>query len=773
MQPAAKIKVGNLPHELTSFVGRRREIAEARGLLATSRLVTLTGIGGVGKTRLALRVALDSSRAFEDGVWLVELGELEEDALVVGAVVAALKLREQQSEAPEVVLREFLEPRCALLVLDNCEHLVDAVAGLTEFLLRSCPELRILATSREPLGIPGEATVRVPPLTLPHSGHPASVKALAQYESVALFAERAAAAVPGFHLTEDNRVAVVQICQQLDGLPLAIELAAVRLRVMSVEQILQRLTDRYQLLTTGCRGAPARQQTLLWCIDWSHELCTPQERELWGRLAVFAGGFELDAVEKICSGSLRPAEVVDVVASLIDKSILIREEARGAVRYRLLETLREYGREKLQETSEFASLLRRHRNFYEQLAVQARSEWVSARQVRWIQRLDAEQPNLRAALHFCLTSPKEAAAGLRMAAALYPFWRSRGLLREGRRWVDQLLAVRGAGSAEERIRALYVAVMLSELNSEVEASSAAIEEAHTLAQGVADPISHALIAHAEGGRAMFGGHLDAARANYEAALAVFRTDDNLLHLIWGLLGLALATGSTDPDRSAQCQSEILALTEAHGESVYRSWSLWAAGMSAWQHRDFEGAEGLLKQGLQLAGMVDDRISAAGCLEVLGWIAVGRGDSHHAAELMGAAHALAHAVGNPNTVYPNQRIHHLDCAEQARRDIGDRAFEAAFHQGMNTCLEEAAAAVLGTKQRTNPNTDQSQTALTRREWQVAELVADGLTNKAIAATLVISQRTAQGHVEHILAKLGFTSRTQIAAWVVEHAQDRHV
>jgi predicted ATPase len=337
MPPPVRAKAGNLPLELTSFVGRRREVTEVRRLLSVSRLVTLTGVGGVGKTRVALRVAADLRRLFDDEVWLVDLSTLQDPTLLGHTVAATLGLREQPARPPVVVLAEYLGGRQLLLVLDNCEHLVDACAVLSEALLRTCPDLRILATSREPLGIDGEATLHVPPLSVPDPERPPALRGLSRYGAVTLFTDRAAAVLPEFALTEDNQVAVVRICHRLDGLPLAIELAAARLRSLSADQILHRLTDPYRLLTSGSRSAPARQQTLRSCIEWSYDLCSAPERTLWPRLSVFAGGFELDAAEGICGGDLAPADLLDLVASLVGKSILIREGHGAVVRYRLLE----------------------------------------------------------------------------------------------------------------------------------------------------------------------------------------------------------------------------------------------------------------------------------------------------------------------------------------------------------------------------------------------------------------------------------------------------
>ncbi|MFE5700809.1 ATP-binding protein [Rhodococcus koreensis] len=767
MPPGIKATTGNLPHELTSFVGRRREIGEVRRLLSVSRLVTLTGVGGVGKTRLALRVAAESSRAFDDGVWSVGLGELNDPGAVVDEVLSALRLSEGRSAAPESVLVEYLSPRKLLLVLDNCEHLIEPVADLAVTLLRACPELRILTTSREPLGIGGEAIHRVPPLTMPDPDQVSLAGGgLGRYEAVNLFAERATMAVPDFDITENNKDVIAAICRRLDGLPLAIELAAVRLRAMSVEQILQRLTDRYALLTTGSRGAPARQQTLQWCIDWSHELCSQAERELWARLTVFSGGFELDAIEGICADAMTSSQVVDVVASLIDKSILIRDEVAGAVRYRLLETLRDYGMERLQETSEFASLLRRHRDWYEHLVLRAESDWISSRQVSWVARLDAEQPNIRAALQFCLTGPSEANAGSRMASALYPYWRARGRLREGMRWLAQLLAV-GGEPGPEQVKALYVLSVLSGLYGDPEASALYVERGGDLAAQLGDRTAEALMADAAGHHTLFTRDAGAACEHFESSLAVFRADRNHLYMIWSLFGLALASGAAGNwSRSDECQQEILELTGTRGEYVYRGWASWTTGMRARQRGEYSRAKALATQGLQLARSVDDRISAAGCIEVLSWIAVDEGVPRRAAELMGAAEALAQRVGSPSIIYPNLHLEHARIEQEARRAIGDRVFETAFRHGLEARFEDAAAYAVDEKSGSDISVEPGPTSLTRREQQVAELVAEGLTNRAIAGKLVISQRTAQGHVEHILSKLGFTSRAQIAAWIIE-------
>ncbi len=764
---------GNLPLELTSFVGRRSELAEAKRLLSESRLVTLTGIGGVGKTRLALRVAGDVRRAFPQGVWLVEFGEVHDQSMLADVVASALGVRDQSARPVQDALVEFLVSRRLLLVLDNCEQVVDKVAALSETLLHTCPELRILATSREPIGIGGEATLRVAPLAVPDADRQPSLQGLPRYDAVTLFVQRAASAVPTFKLTEDNRVAVARICRRLDGLPLLIELAAARLRAMSVQQILDHLTDRYRLLPGGSRGAPTRQQTLRSCIDWSYGLCSPQEQQLWARLAVFAGGFELDAAEGICAGALDPGDVLDVVASLVDKSILIREDAGAVVRYRMLDTLREYGREKLQETREYVSLQRRYRDWYEQLVLRAEADWISPRQLEWITRLEREQPNLRDVMEFSVTEPDpcEAEAGLRIAAALYPFWVSRGLLSEGRGWLDRSLARQGGRPTRERVKALYACSVLAALLGDLRPAAALVEEGCGIAERLGDTEADSNATYAAGCLALFSGELDRAVECFRHTLEVLRDGGNLLRQVGVLLGLGLASALLgDMPQAIAYHEEILAITERNGEFAYRGWSLWATGLAAWQQGNPRQAVGLVEEALRLARIVDDPRGTALCLQILAWIAAGEQRGQRAAVLMGAAEALRRDMGSPTVAFPDMMVYHEECERRVRGLLGERALEVARRDGGDLELEDAVAYALNEKPRAAASSSaDGMTTLTRRERQVADLVAQGLTNKAIAAKLVISQRTAQGHVEHVLAKLGFTSRAQIAAWVVERTE----
>ncbi|MEN0139748.1 MAG: LuxR C-terminal-related transcriptional regulator, partial [Rhodococcus sp. (in: high G+C Gram-positive bacteria)] len=759
---------GSLPLDLTSFVGRRKELAEARTLLSASRLVTLTGIGGVGKTRLALRVATDIRRAFDDGVRLVELGELRDGSLLGEVVAAGLGLR-QRSPRPLQTLVEFLEPRDMLLVLDNCEQVVDAAADLTETVLRTCPGLRILATSRETLDVAGEAALRVRPLALPDSDSEPSLKSLPGYDAVTLFAERAATAVPGFEVTEENAAAVIRICIRLDGLPLAIELAAARLRSMSPEQILQRLTNRYELLTRGSRSAPTRQQTLRWSIDWSYDLCLPAEQQLWARLSVFAGSFELDAAEHVSMYDAEPAGLIDLIASLVDKSILIREGSGAVVRFRMLETLREYGREKLEQAGTLPDLRLRHHSWYRQLARQAESEWIGPRQVAWLERLEREQPNLREAMEYGLSASPE--AGLEIATALYPFWVSRGLLREGRRWLDRALAQEGGRDTALRVKALHAASVLASRNEDLERAADLIDEGRVLAQTRGSAFDRALMLHADGAHAVHGGNPERAVSSFTGSLEVLRGERNLFAHVTALHALGLVHEILGHVETATgCLDEAIRISESHGESVYLGRSSLTLGLVMWREGDRDRAVLLLRRGLELARVVDDPFGATWCLEILGWISSRENDFHRAAVLLAAAEVLRRRVGTSIVQIPNLTESHQECERVTRHSLGARAFETASREGEALGFAAAASYALGESLPAAPRRGDPAAALTKRERQVAGLVAQGLTNKAIAARLVISQRTAQGHVEHVLAKLGFSSRAQIAAWIARQSDD---
>jgi non-specific serine/threonine protein kinase len=759
--------------ELTSFVGRRHEVAEAKKMLSGSRLVTLTGIGGVGKTRLALRVATDSQRAFTDGVWLIELSELSDPELVTGVVSDVLGLRNQTVEAPLVLLTDYLADKDVLLVLDNCEHLLEAVAALADTVLRTCPGVHILATSREPLRVRGEAVTRVPPMRTPNPDHVSSLRGLPSYESVALFLQRAVAAVPTFELTEENQVAVAHICARLDGLPLPIELAAARLRVMSVQQIHDRLTDRYRLLTGGSRAAPARQKTLRWSIDWSYELCTPQEQRLWARLTVFACSFELDAAEAVCGdGGDRGGDLLDVVAALVDKSILIREEAGDVVRYRMLDILKEYGQEKLQPTGEYPNLRRRFQDWYQELVMRAAIDIISPRQLHWLRRLEREQPNLRAALQFCLSESGGADAALRMTVGLFPFWFSRGYLREGRLWLDRVLAVADDESSADLAKAQYLVSLLAGVQGDGAEGVGLLARADSLEDRPDDTSMRALRGFVRGFLALYNGDSVSAVTHFEEAIGVAEeTEDAVFNHVGSLLGECVAYMSLGDASEARARHEqILALAGMLGDVVYCGRSAMIGAWAWWCDGDSSMARAVIEEGFRLSSSADDSFGIGCSLEVLAWIEADHNPGC-AAVLLGAAAATWREVGGTMANYLTGLSYHSDCEQQARRGLGSRQFEEKYQHGSAFSVDDAVRYAIDEQTvpaKKSPEVD----ALSRRERQVAELVAEGLTNRAIAAKLVISQRTAQGHVERILSKLGYTSRTQIATWLVERTHQRN-
>jgi predicted ATPase/class 3 adenylate cyclase len=449
----------NLPLQLTSFVGREREMADVAGVLGRTRLLTLTGVGGTGKTRLALQVAADLLAAYPQGVWLVELAPLADPGLVPGAVATALGIAEDASRPLVSTLIAVLRPKCVLLLLDNCEHLIEACAQLSDALLHACARVQILATSREALGIAGETSWPVSSLELPGGQQTAQpVAEIAQCSAVRLFAERAQAVQPRFALTQQNAAVVGQICRRLDGIPLALELAAARLRALSVEQLAARLDQRFRLLTGGSRTALPRQQTLQAAVDWSFGLLSPAEQRLFAQLSVFAGGFSLEAAEAVCTGGeIAREEMLDLLTRLVEKSLVMAEtEVGNAERYRLLETLRQYGRERVLAGDEAAELHDRHAAYYLALTERAEPELHGPRQRHWLDHLEGEHDNLHAALAWCL---EQAAPGMgddaavaletgaRMASALIWYWVYRDHRREAREWLDRVLSAGGMGPA--------------------------------------------------------------------------------------------------------------------------------------------------------------------------------------------------------------------------------------------------------------------------------------------------------------------------------------
>lgn len=774
--------VGNLPAELTSFVGRRRELVEGRRLVSRARLVTLTGVGGVGKSRLALRLAYDARRGFADGVWLVGLAEVMEPSLLPHAVSAALGLTDCGQRDQAEALAGLLADRQLLLVLDSCEHLLPACAEFVAELLRVAPGVRVLATSREVLRVAAEQVLPVAPLPVPGLDEALTVGALARYPGVALFAERAAAVCPGFALSAANAAVVARICRRLDGIPLALELAAARLRALSLEQVASRLDDRFRLLSCGNRTAVPRQQTLRATVEWSFELCAKPERLLWLRCAVFVGRFDLEAAERVCGGEALATrvEVRESLVGLVDKSVLVADEHPLGVRYRLLDTLRRYGLDRLADADpaglgtcalDEEALRVRHLDFYLELAERFHVDWFGPRQAHWTQRMRAELADLRAALEFSLSGADRASCALRLAAALYYFWYGCGETREGRYWLERALAADPQPS-RDRMRALAAYGRLLILQGRPAEAVRVARDCEVLARRFDDGYhrSHALQTLGLG--QLYRGDPAAMASLREAAAVAAGLGAN--HPARAFTLFALAVGELlagDRSRADGLLAESGEICVVHGDQWWLGNVLTAAANAAVAGADAAGAGEYGRRALQARRALHDTQGMTAAVESLAWAAAVGHDYRRAARLLGAADRQWQAIGGSPYGAGQWLRAHQRCAESTRRALGPAAFEVEFGRGAELDLADAvgyASGVGADPGGPGPAGRAAEPALTRREREVAELVAQGLTNRRIAGKLVVSTRTVESHVEHILAKLGLTSRTQVATWFRDQA-----
>ncbi len=771
---------GALPAELTSFVGRRHQLTETRRLLASSRLLTLTGVGGVGKTRLAMRMAAEVRRTFPDGVWFVELASLRDPQLLPHTVANALELR-QVSADPTADLSAYLEPQRLLVVLDNCEHLTDACAVLVSKLLAAAPDLRILATTRHVLGVEGEQILSVPPLSTPDTDREVLAGDATHYESVTLFLERAAAVAPGFEIDDSNRAAVIEICRRLDGIPLAIELAAVWLRVLSPLQILDRLEDRFRLLTSSRPSGPPHQQALAATVGWSFDLCSPAEQLMWARLSVFSGGFDLEAAEEACCGDGIPREdVLNLIASLVNKSIVVRHHATEHMTawYRMLESIRQYGAERLADQDQVRALQVRHRDHYRSLAKRFEAEGFGPQQADWFIRLRRESGNLRAALEFCLSERGEAAAALDIAAPIWNFWFA-GFLREGYRYLTRALDL-ATEPTSGRAHGLWAASYLAMFATEFEQNATMLAECTEIAAGLDDDLLQARIKECRGQATLYQGDLPGAIELLEHARREFRALGNPLGEFDTLILLTACTFFLDDPRADEFSRQALALAEHHGAQSSMAYGYWSVGIAQWRAGDFGQATRSLRKSVRLFQPMHDLTGISFGVQALSWCAAFADPGEEAARLLGAAQAVWRTSGakvdetNAYSVFDKR-------SEDALREalgsaaLESEAFETAFAEGAAYSFDQAVALALGENDKDPAESSRTGAVsqlpgnpggLTRRELEIAELLAEGLSNKDIAVRLVISQRTAETHVDRILSKLGFTSRLQVASWVAE-------
>ena len=800
----------DLPAEPNSFVGREHELDELRKLLSATRMVTLTGTGGIGKTRLALHALGLTADEFLDGVRYVELADVTSPDLVVARVASVVGVAEEEDRPLADTLADALRPRTMVLALDNCEHLLESCARLCQRLLAAAPDLRLLATSREPLRVAGETVWQVPPLTVASARGSVS-------EAVRLFTERAAAIAPGFALTAANADEIAAICRSLDGIPLAIELAAARVRALSVGQIRMRVADRFGLLTTGDRAAAPRQQTLRAAIDWSHDLLTKREQALLRRLSVFAG-WSLEMAEMVCTDELvPPADVLDTVAALVDKSLVVREpEALGQARFRMLDTIREYAAENLALAGEATET--RHRFRDHTLAVAERNFAVGMALVPapWrdrvdvFRRYDVDAGNVWLVLGECLAEG-DVATGLRISTAIRPCMLVRGEFALGCEWVDAFLSLPEAAGVDPRIKgaALIGRAQLSlpsdaagaepvaragldlcraagdhfwtaaglNLLSEVAMHTGRTDEAETLSRE-ATTIAEAAadgwnVGYALGIRAAIAalrGNAPEADELARSSIEVMRSIDHLWGAARAQLGLGdLARAHGDLDGAQRMYADALGSLREIDARPEIARCLSGLGRVALALGDTEAAEGHLAESLRLCRDIGTHIGMARGLESCAALAARVGDTDRAVLLAAAAAGLRAASGLPPL--PSTRADRY-LAPARRLDEG----AAALLWARGLALPLAAAIDLAIKQPARvprPGSTAGITAtsaqpggLTPRELEIAGLIADGRRNKAIAAELVISPATVARHIANIMSKLGFRSRAQIAAWITD-------
>lgn len=813
MPSEASAQNHNLPASVSSFIGREQELHELRQRLREQRLVTLTGTGGTGKTRLALKAVTNELNHFADGVWLVELAGISTQNLVAQSIARVFALPEVPELAPTERLSAFLQSKHLLLILDNCEHLIQEVAQITAFLLARCPRLALLATSREPLAISGEAILRVPPLHLPDPTPPAEWATLLRYDAIRLFVERAHALEPLFQLTASNAEAIVEICYRLDGIPLALELASARANVLTAQEIAARLNDGFALLAARpLSGIELRHQTLQAAIDWSYTLLTAEEQALLHRLAVFASGFTLDTAEAICSeGQINQEQILDLLSSLVRKSLVVAETtSRSQARYRLLETIREYAFEKLAQVGEVIWLRNRHLDLFLARAEEAAPRLHDAYQQLWLNWLEGEHDNLRSALDWALAHER-IEEGLRIANALTRFWEIRGYVREGLGWFEQLLAQADDRiSLHVRVNALTYAAFMAGFLGNSAATMAFGREGIALAEAAGyagDPsLILALGGLASGAEAI--GDYQTAFALQERAIELFRASPGPSFYLGMALsvqgGTAIELGYYEYARTLL--DESLAMAHEAGDAFRMAHILNTRGTLARCEQNYAEAQTNYEAGIRLLRELGATRDLGAPLQSLGHTCLHLGDVDRAHALFTESLALHQAQQNG----PGMRecligfaalavvrglpvagvrlvaaaivlgVHHAKSSwaatqieynhylELACTHLTETEFLAEQAAGRALSLEQAIAYAqqLHFTTQAPPTNRKSPHDLTEREREVVALIAQGKSNGDIAAELVLSKRTVEKHIANILSKVALTSRPQLVRWAIE-------
>ena len=765
---------GNLPSTRSStFVGRKRLLGRARKDLLATRLITLTGVGGVGKTRLALQLARGVTRSFIDGVWLVDLTPHPDADLVTAAVAATLGLHDSSESSIRETLVAHLKPRTALLVLDNCEHVIDGVASTVAAVLDAAPDVRILLTSREPLGLEDERVIEVPPLAIPPADPLVALDPM-DYDSARLLVARAEdAGRPDFAATADPAL-VARLCQRLDGIPLAIVLAAARLYSMSLADVVARVDDQFALLNRGGRGMQDHHQTLWDCIAWSYELCTQACRVLWTRLSVFTGPFSLDDAVAVCAddaaGTIGVHAVVDLLDDLVRQSVVTRvHQPDGETRYRLLDPLRGYGSVQLTAAGD-VRWRRRHAGHYRHLAVRAAAERFSPRHVQVVAMIRRELPNLRAALEWCVERPAESETALALVVALSQAaaWFTSATVAEGRRYLERALDLPDRKPSLARVQAAMYGAWFAVLQSDPAATAKVRrcrEEAARL--GGDDPLSlpMAYASYAAGLDLLFGSSDRCSIAELDQATTGFRRAEvpGMTHLASLYLALA-GLRFHERDVADAASRECLVNAERHGDATAISWARWTRGLAELDMGDVAPARERFRLSLRAQRDLGTYWGTEWIVESLAWCAAVDGQPVFAARLLGAAATLRTVAGRDGVGLASFRDSHVEASKLvAAAKLDPAAYEAAYRSGADCSYQDAIALALGEPPSERPPARREPQPLTKRQRDVAALVAQGMTSRDIAAQLYISRRTVETHLAKIMTVLNVRTRVEVATW----------
>jgi predicted ATPase/DNA-binding CsgD family transcriptional regulator len=745
----------SVPRFATEFIGRRAELRELRELLGEHRLVTITGVGGVGKTRLAAQTAVELRRAFTGGVRVVELAALRNPALLPQAVFDGLGIAHLDRPDRSVVdaLVGHVRTRHMLIVLDNCEHVLDAAARFVADILRTTARVHFLATSREVLNLPGERITVLNPLST---------------AAVALFESRAREVLPGFAVDDANRDAVRRVCARLDGLPLAIELACARLRVLSVGELAERLSDNYDLLSTRERGGAERHQSLQAAMAWSHQLCTREQRLLWARVSIFAGGFDTAAAEAVCADAELPAGAIrDCLHDLVGKSLLQREESQGRVRFRILETIREFGHASL-SPAETDRLRRRHLEWCAALVTDSVRSWFSAAQFEISERLRVNLANVRTAMETALALDTRGPSAAELVSAPWFLWACGLSAREHTMWLGRVLELDDLPPGR-RAGALGTLGLVQTMQGYQDAAGPHLDEALDLARRVDDVAAVAFVQDARGLGAFFAGDHEAAEALLTESLLLYRSCPDVQGDLPCAVQVHLGMLHCFDGRTREAQryfDDVRRRAERAGERWMLSYAVFGQGLVAMTEERHSAAVELARASLCLKRDFEDSVGTPLAVELLGWAEAGAGSAARAATLIGAASVLWRAFGRQLYGSAQWMARRERVELRARAELGTAAYEAHRDRGAAMGVPELLDFALDQAPPAARQQDAALVAgLSPREREVARHLAKGLSNRQIAEALVLSHRTVEGHVEHILQKLGMQSRSEVAVALV--------